>query len=106
MTALKNLVIVGADAPAWLSACVLHYALAPAGVNVSVVELPSRVRPADVFATLPALEPLHTRLRIDEAKLIGATRGTFTLGKLFTDSTGHAAPFFHAYGSTGTPIEK
>ena len=106
MTALKNLVIVGADAPAWLSACVLHYALAPAGVNVSVVELPSRVRPADVFATLPALEPLHTRLRIDEAKLIGATRGTFTLGKLFTDSTAHAAPFFHAYGSTGTRIEK
>ena len=101
-----NVVIVGADAPAWLSACVLHYALAPAGVNVSVIELPGRARPADVFATLPALEPLHTRLRIDEAKLIGATRGTFTLGKLFTDTGGRAAPFFHAYGSTGTRIDK
>ncbi len=102
----RHIVIVGTDAPAWLSACVLHYALAPAGVRVTVVELPGRARPADVFATLPALEPLHTRLRIDEAKLIGATRGAFTLGKLFTDSAGHAAPFFHAYGSTGTRIEK
>jgi len=102
----RNLVVVGADAPAWLSACVLHYALAPAGVTVSVVELPGRVRPADVYASLPALEPLHTRLRIDEAKLIGATRGAFTLGKLFTDTGGGAAPFFHAYGSTGARIDK
>jgi tryptophan halogenase len=102
----KHIVIVGADAPAWLSACVLHYALAPAGVQVSVVELPGRARPADVYATLPALEPLHTRLRIDEAKLIGATQGAFTLGKLFADSAAKAPPFFHPYGSTGAKIDK
>jgi len=101
----RHLIVVGADAPAWLSACVLHYALAPAGVNVSVVELPSRLRPADLYASLPALEPLHTRLRIDESKLIGATRGAFTLGTMFTD-TGGAPSFFHAYGSTGARIDK
>jgi tryptophan halogenase len=105
VSGVQNLVIVGRDAPAWLSACVMHYALAPAGVTVTVVELPSRARPADVHATLPALEPLHTRLRIDEAKLIGATRGAFTLGKLFTDTSG-APPFFHAYGSIGARIDK
>ena len=42
--AVKRLVIVGRDAPAWLSACVMQYALAPAGVNVCVVELPPSLR--------------------------------------------------------------
>ena len=56
-----------AHAPLWLSACVMQYALGPAGVTVTVVELPPLAQPADVCVTLPALEPLHTRLRIDEA---------------------------------------
>ena len=54
---------------------------------------------------MPALEPLHARLRIEEARLIAATRGAFTLGKRFHDTTGQAAAFFHAYGSTGARID-
>jgi tryptophan 7-halogenase len=60
----------------------------------------------DVYATLPALEPLHARLRIDEGKLIGMTRGAFTLGKRFVDTSGAAPAFFHAYGSHGARIER
>lgn len=104
-TAVEELVIVGRDAPVWLSACVMHSALAPAGVRVSVVELPGSKGPADVYATLPALEPLHTRLKMDERRLLTATRGAFTLGKHFLDATMHAASFFHAYGSTGARID-
>ncbi len=80
MSAVKNLVIVGRDAPVWLSACVMQYALGPAGVAVAVVELPPRTQPADLCISLPALESLHDRLRIDESRLIVATRGAFTLG--------------------------
>ena len=99
------LVIVGRDAPAWLTANVLQMALGPAGVRITVVELPGSAGPADVHATLPALEPLHRRLRIDEGRLLGATRGTFTLGMNFVDTTRQAPPFFHAYGSTGARID-
>jgi len=101
---VQDLVIVGRDAPLWLAACVMQSALSPAGLRVSVVELPAALGPADTFATLPALEALHTRLRIDEARLLSATRGAFTLGKRFQDTAGRAATFFHAYGSTGARI--
>jgi tryptophan halogenase len=103
---VKEVVLVGRDAPMWLAACVLRQALGPAGVKITVVELPSRLHAVDVYATLPALEPLHTRLRIEESKLIGMTRGAFTLGKRFVDTSGAAPAFFHAYGSHGTRIER
>jgi tryptophan halogenase len=101
----RAVVIVGRDAPVWLAANVLQSALGSAGVRITVFELPGAVGPADVYATLPALEPLHRRLRIDEGKLLGATRGAFTLGMNFVDATRQAPPFFHAYGSTGARID-
>ncbi|HEV7605694.1 MAG TPA: tryptophan 7-halogenase [Steroidobacteraceae bacterium] len=102
---MQTLVIVGRDAPLWLAACVMQSALAPAGLRVDVVELPGSMGAADAYATLPALEPLHARLRIDEGRLLAATRGAFTLGKHFLDTTGLAPAFFHAYGSTGERID-
>lgn len=102
---MNEVVIVGRDAPAWLAANVVSSALGPAGVRVSVVELPSALDPGDVHAALPALEALHARLRIDEAKLLAATRGTYSLGTHFADTTSQAPDFFHAYGSTGARID-
>lgn len=101
----KNLVVVGRDAPLWLSAAVLRAALAPAGVTVTAVELPSRLSAASVHATLPALEALHTLLGLDESALLRATGGTFSLGGNFTDLTGQAPSFFHAHGAHGAPID-
>lgn len=103
---VREVILVGLDAPLWLSACVLQQALGPAGVKITVIELPSRLQAADVYATLPALEPFHTRLRIEESKLIGMTRGAFTLGARFVDTSGAAPAFFHAYGSHGARIEQ
>jgi tryptophan 7-halogenase len=104
--AVKELVIVGRDAPLWLSACVMQYALGPSGVRITVVELPPRTQPADLCISLPALEALHGRLRIDESRLVAGTRAAFTLGRRFVDASGHAPAFFHAHGSNGTRIDK
>jgi tryptophan halogenase len=103
--AVKDLIIVGRDAPVWLAASVMQFALAPAGVKVVVIELPSEVAPPDVYATLPALEPLHSRLGIDEGRLVGATQATFSLGKNFIDIAAGGPSFFHPYGSTGARID-
>lgn len=100
-----SVVIVGRDAPLWLAACTLNTALGPTGVRITAVELPPTSSPADVHATLPALEPLHRRLRLDEGRLLSATRGAFTLGVNFVDATRQAPSFFHAYGSTGARID-
>jgi tryptophan halogenase len=105
IAAPTRVVVVGRDAPLWLSAAVLRAALAPAGVTVTAVELPSRLTPASVHATLPALEALHALLGLDESALLRSVGGTFSLGGRFTDLTGQAPDFFHAHGAHGAPID-
>ncbi len=104
--AVRHLVIVGRDAPLWLSACAMQYALGPAGVDLTVIELPPQAQAADLCISLPALEALHSRMRIDESRLIAGTRGAFTLGRRFVDAAGQAPAFFHAHGSIGTRIDR
>jgi tryptophan halogenase len=104
-SAPNAIVVVGRDAALWLSACVLATALKPAGVTVQAVELPTRLTAADLHATLPALEALHGQLRIDEAALLRATRGAFSLGQNFADVSGATPAFFHAHGAYGAPID-
>lgn len=105
MSAPNSIVVVGRDAALWLSACVLRAALRPAGVSVTAVELPTRLTPADVHASLPPLEALHGMLGLDEAALLRATRGAFSLGQNFADVSGATPAFFHAHGTYGAPID-
>jgi tryptophan halogenase len=106
MSAAPNsVVVVGRDAPLWLSAAVLRAALEPAGVTVTAVELPSRLTAASVHASLPALEALHNLLGLDESALMRGVGGTFSLGGNFVDLAGGAPAFFHAHGAHGAPID-
>jgi tryptophan halogenase len=105
MGAPNTIVVVGRDAALWLSACVLRAALRPAGISVTAVELPTHLTPADVHASLPPLEALHGLLGLDEAALLRATRGAFSLGQNFADVSGATPAFFHAHGAYGAPID-
>jgi len=105
MSPVETLVVVGRDAPLWLAASVLQSALRRAGVAVTAIELPSQLHACDVYATLPALEAFHARLRLDEAGLLRATGGAFSLGQNMVDLLGGAAPFLNAFGSYGAPID-
>lgn len=104
MTGPFTVIVAGRDAPLWLAAAALARSLAPSGVKVEAVELPSALNPADVYATFPALEALHNQLRLDEAGLLRATGASLTLGQNFTDLAGAHPPFLHAYGSAGARI--
>lgn len=101
----QKLVVVGRDAPLWLAVNVLQTALRPAGVEVTAVVLPGRAWLQDVLVTQPALEPLHHLLGVDEAELLRATGGAFTLGQRFVDNGGTGASFFLPHGSHGAPID-
>lgn len=101
--AVRRIVVVGRDCPMWLSACVLRQALAATGVTVTALELPSRLTPASLHSTLPAIEALHSKLGIEEALLLSLTGGTFNLGWNIVTEGGE--PFFLGHGSYGAPIE-
>jgi tryptophan halogenase len=98
-------IVVGRDVDLWLTAVALARAFGRSGLSVSAVELPSRLRPSDIAATLPPLEALHAKLGIGEAEVLLEAASTFSFGQNFT--TGHARwpPFFHAWGSYGKPID-
>jgi tryptophan halogenase len=85
----------------WLSAIAITCALKPAGVTVTAVELPTALSAASVYTGLPALEALHAKLGFDEAALLRATQGSFSLGW----NVAADAPFFLAHGAYGAPID-
>jgi tryptophan halogenase len=99
----RHVVVVGRDVDLWLTATALRSAFGPAGVAVTAIELPSQLSPASVCATLPAIESLHARLGVDEAALLRATGGSFSLGYNLVPPAG--APFFLAHGAYGAPID-
>ncbi len=101
---MEKVVIVGRDAPLWLSALALYRALTPSRVTVEVIELPGRVRASDIHATLPALEAFHRQLGLDEHALLSRTGGSFSLGQSFQGFAGDDGAFFHPYGSHGFPV--
>ena len=100
-------VVVGRDVDLWLSATAIRRALGPAGVDVIAIELPTRLRPSDITATLPPLEALHVKLGITESSFIRATAGSFSLGQNFVAGAreGGLPHFFHAWSAYGAPID-
>ncbi|MDB5675694.1 MAG: tryptophan halogenase [Sphingomonas bacterium] len=100
----NRIVVVGRDAALWLAAAALRRALGGAGLEVAAVELPARLHPGRVHASLPPLEALHNRLGLDEATLLRATQGGYALGWNLVPPA-PAAPFFLAHGSYGAPID-
>ena len=105
--ALSRVVVMGRDIDLWLCVNAISRALGPAGVNVIAIELPTRLRPCEVSATLPPLEALHSKLGIKEPSLIRATAGSFSFGQNFVAGIGLGRPlnFFHAWGAYGAPID-
>jgi tryptophan 7-halogenase len=102
---LTRVVVLGRDADLWLCVLAISRALEPAGVQVVAIELPTRLQPSHVSATLPPLEALHAKLEIEESALMRATGGSFSLGQNFVTAAGRVPAFFHAWGAYGAPVE-
>jgi tryptophan 7-halogenase len=99
-TSLADVVVLGRDTDLWLCANSLLRALRPVGVRVITVELPTRLAPSHISASLPPLEALHTQLGIAESALLRRTAGSFSLGQNFM-----VPGFFHAWAAHGVPID-
>lgn len=101
---VRKVVIVGRDAAAWLSALALQRSFGRAGIEIELVELPSTLRPQDVYSTLPGQQVFHRLLGLDENRLLRACSGLYSLGHRFSNWSGADAPFLHAYDRHGVSL--
>jgi tryptophan halogenase len=102
---LSRVVVLGRDADLWLCVNAIARALGPVGVHVVAIELPTRLKPSQISATLPPLEAFHAKLGIKEPSLIRATGGSFSFGQNIVSVSGRLPNFFHAWGAYGAPID-
>jgi len=100
---VEQVVVVGADAPAWMAAAALHRSLALAGVRARVIELPTLVQPVDVYSALPALAGFHRRIGLEEQLLFSACQALPVAGQRFSNWSGAAPPFIHGYDRAPPP---
>ena len=102
---LSRVLVVGRDVELWLVVLALARTLAPIGITVLAVELPSLRTPGEILAALPQLEALHRRIGIRTDELIALTRGSLSLGQNFELAGPSRSTFFHAWDRCGEPID-
>ena len=97
MTRVEQVVVVGADAPAWMAAIAIQRALGATGVRVRVIEPPSLLQPADCYQALPALDGFHDRIGLEDRLVFGMCKALPIAGQRFSNWAGGAPPFIHGY---------
>jgi tryptophan halogenase len=102
---LSKVMVVGRDADLWMTVDAIAHALAPSGVRVLAVELPSRLKASHISATLPPLEALHAKLNLNESELIRVAGASFSFGQNIVAGCRRVPNFFHAWGAYGAPID-
>lgn len=84
----------------------LNFGRGTDAVEIELIELPSALRPQDVYVTLPSQQIFHRLLGLDETRLLRACSGLYALGQRFSNWSGAAAPFLHAYDSLGASLNR
>ena len=100
---IQQVVVVGADAPAWMAAAALQHSVGAAGIRVRVIELPTRLHPADVYSAMPELAGFHHRIGLDEDLLFSLCQAVPVAGRRFSNWSGAAPPFVHGFDRAPPP---
>jgi len=93
---IERVVVVGADAPAWMAAAAIQGSLG-CGLKVRVLELPSRLRPADCYSALPALGGFHGRIGLHEDLLFRVCQALPCAGQRLSGWSGASLSFIQGY---------
>jgi len=100
---IEQVVVVGADAPAWMAAAALQRSVSGAGVRVRVIELPTLLQPVDAYSALPELAGFHFRIGLEERVLFSLCKAVPIAGQRFSNWSGAAPPFIHGYDRPPPP---
>lgn len=101
---IGRVAIVGHGVAPAMAALALHRALGRGGLQVEWIETPGEVSAHGVVAGLPNLQQFHRLLGIDEAALLRAAQGSFSLGQQYAGFSGGQSEFLHSYGPVGRPV--
>lgn len=101
--AVEQVVIVGCDAAAWLTALALRRAFR-ANLSVRVIETASLLSDADVYAATPSLGALHQLLGLQEREVLAAAAGLPVLGQRFANWGRSRPAFVHGYDAQRAAI--
>lgn len=104
---IKKIVIVGRDADAWLTALTLQQGFRSSAQNIEVelFELPSDLTPQDFFSVLPSHKILHKVIGMRENLILQEAKGCYCFAQRFSNWSGSAAPFMHAYDRFGVDFD-
>ena len=100
---IEQVVVVGADAPAWMAAAALQRSFGGAGIRVRVIELPTLLQPVDAYSAVPELAGFHHRIGLEEQLLFSICRAVPIAGQRFSNWSGGAPPFIHGYDRPPPP---
>ncbi|WP_288129947.1 tryptophan 7-halogenase [Microbulbifer sp.] len=103
---IRSIAVVGRDVDAWISALLLQLSLGNADkpVTITLVELPSRLTPGEVYPTLPSQQALHRLLRLDQQALLGACGGLLSMGYRYFGWAGSKSEFFMPFDTAGSAL--
>ncbi|GGY77434.1 tryptophan halogenase [Cellvibrio zantedeschiae] len=82
----------------------LSFASSENEVEVQLIELPAHLRQQDFFNVLPSHKTLHTILGANENALMRSSSGLYCVAQRFSNWSGAAAPFMHAYDTQGVDL--
>lgn len=82
----------------------LSFASSENAVEVQLIELPAHLRPQDFFNVLPSHKTLHTILGANENALMRSSSGLYCVAQRFSNWSGAAAPYLHAYDTHGIDL--
>jgi tryptophan halogenase len=100
---VRSVAVVGRDASAWIAAAMLKRALGRASIDVHVVELPSLLQPADVYAAVPSVRGLHRALGLKEEIVLRTCDPVPMVGQRFSNWSQSAPPFLLAFENEPPP---
>jgi len=103
---IRSIAIVGRDADAWISALLLQLSLGASKnpIKITLVELPSRLAPGEVYPTLPSQQALHQLLGLDQKELLNSCGGLPSLGYRYSGWGGAGTEFFQPYDTAGAAM--
>jgi len=97
---LRQIVILGADATAWLAAAALARQLKGHGIDILVVGRKAG-NERQVLSTSPAAGKFHRRIGVDDQVLLQDGGGAYSLGTRYSDWAAAGHRYFHGFTPPG-----
>jgi tryptophan halogenase len=102
---LRRVVLIGHGIAPAMAAVALRRAFGRGGLEVEWIETPGGAPMHQALASLPNLRAFHAMLGLNEAEVLRASDGTFTLGQQYLGfSEQGEGDFLHSYGPVGRPV--